>query len=1639
MISGRQSTGGKRRGGCIIPPSWQEFKCDVVPQEALIPEGTKCTILSDNADTSNYVCESGMLVAMQHTNKGTSEHTIPKRALFAILGAVATAIGLAGSAVGIVCAFTECQSSSSSGGTSGNLVYVWSNHQRPKGTGVRAMVDTRIGTPMKEKSKENETELLFTFIITVHLVCVTEANIFHDLEGKVREGKERGGCIIPPSWQEFKCDVVPQEALIPEGTKCTILSDNADTSNYVCESGMLVAMQHTNKGTSEHTIPKRALFAILGAVATAIGLAGSAVGIVCAFTESPNKPPTVECPTVPDQIADKLKETVQVTWTEPTATDPEGQTVDISRSGDPSGSEFEIGSHAILYTTTDNVGYKDTCEIRFRVKVIYCNGSPHVEYGVYKCDTKSHIYGTVCSISCNEGYQLPAHSDAEITCDKNSKSGIWTPFTTVACEKKKCSTPINPCNGKLTCSDPGYEYQSVCHPTCNKGYDTDTTKFIICDVNGWSGQIDDCQDVQRPEFQFCPQTIHKFADRGTSEVAVQWSTPTANDNSQNDETCGSESSVTVKHISGLTSGSTFSTGNHEIIYSATDSSNNAANCSFTVIVEDEYVFVTCKAGYKYGASCSFSCFMSYKLVGDLEVTCERNSSNENAAYWNWTNNTESYCEKLSCPVLPAPVGGALACSTALGNQICTMSCARPNVVPLGTSIEYICNDEQVWLQGIPPNCTDYVHPSNAIKDGELFFYYDGDCSNQSVQNSIKQNFVDVMEHLESSEGWDNICPAYCTVEGVNVTCGAQNGRRRKRSSSDLIVLSFTIISEWQENDVLQGNDNIMTNLSDFMKTKVDEGAFDNPNVTTGDMAVGWSEYYCPEGQAATYSDDDGLCKGCPQGKYLQNEECIDCDQGYYQDEEYHINCTECPDGQSTKQVGSTSLSDCQDTCQPGTFSNTGLVPCSSCPRGKFQPETGAIACLPCPDQMFTLSTGSASQSGCTSIDAIFTSDSGSVLLPIMENEMKNFTLSYIMKHGDSSVQGLQFKLGNFEISAGNLIEMTVGSEYFNYTMAVESFTQWTHIAFTWNQSKRKSEIFINGQKRTAHIFNTSTDAQIEFSTNRILEIKAKAAGWTFTGLVFDNGILSDTLIYQLAENCSSNLSNALLTMNDVFKADTIDTELSFSKCDVNNECKTSPCGNDNICLNEQNGYSCQCLSGYSGANCDVPPDFCKVNGCKNNANCVSNFANYSCVCDSKFTGTFCETQIVHGNWGSWLGWSECSQSCNGGTQYRARYCDDPAPELYGLECSGTNMSSQACNTDLCPVCLSHSTIYSYKNSFNCTSISDSTSCVVTCQDGYSFVRDYQPLDQYECGPQTGHIWNAIPPPCARSDSPRAVRATAAVTYNQVDCSNEESVSDTLNQNLNNLQCVENNTCTVSTSTSGCESRRKHSTATSVQIVIQIYSELSEHPLILEEFYSNNIVSSGLLEVVTAYTDLTMSLHQLNATVVLTIDDKGTIYSADLSSLIIKIDITCPEGTVEQELICDECPFGTYWINGVCVMCPKGTYQDESGQVNCKNCPDGLTTQYIASKNQSECTDDTVTDTPVTESSGNQSVVIVAAVVGSIGTLIVIVSIVYIVRKYRTYMYKERRKEKLKKLSEMKKKQEGTSWSSLNYQPDNFRN
>ncbi|XP_068563703.1 hemicentin-1 [Cebidichthys violaceus] len=58
---------------------------------------------------------------------------------------------------------------------------------------------------------------------------------------------------------------------------------------------------------------------------------------------------------------------------------------------------------------------------------------------------------------------------------------------------------------------------------------------------------------------------------------------------------------------------------------------------------------------------------------------------------------------------------------------------------------------------------------------------------------------------------------------------------------------------------------------------------------------------------------------------------------------------------------------------------------------------------------------------------------------------------------------------------------------------------------------------------------------------------------------------------------------------------------------------------------------------------------------------------------------------VAGNWGSWLPWSPCSESCGKGMQSRIRLCNSPPPAFDGPQCEGTDTQTQVCKERPCPV------------------------------------------------------------------------------------------------------------------------------------------------------------------------------------------------------------------------------------------------------------------------------------------------------------------------------------------------------------------
>ncbi|ESO90272.1 hypothetical protein LOTGIDRAFT_123688 [Lottia gigantea] len=56
---------------------------------------------------------------------------------------------------------------------------------------------------------------------------------------------------------------------------------------------------------------------------------------------------------------------------------------------------------------------------------------------------------------------------------------------------------------------------------------------------------------------------------------------------------------------------------------------------------------------------------------------------------------------------------------------------------------------------------------------------------------------------------------------------------------------------------------------------------------------------------------------------------------------------------------------------------------------------------------------------------------------------------------------------------------------------------------------------------------------------------------------------------------------------------------------------------------------------------------------------------------------------VDGNWGEWSDFSDCSTTCDGGTQNRTRLCDDPEPSNDGATCSPPGSETRSCNTISC--------------------------------------------------------------------------------------------------------------------------------------------------------------------------------------------------------------------------------------------------------------------------------------------------------------------------------------------------------------------
>ncbi|XP_069779875.1 signal peptide, CUB and EGF-like domain-containing protein 2 isoform X2 [Narcine bancroftii] len=119
------------------------------------------------------------------------------------------------------------------------------------------------------------------------------------------------------------------------------------------------------------------------------------------------------------------------------------------------------------------------------------------------------------------------------------------------------------------------------------------------------------------------------------------------------------------------------------------------------------------------------------------------------------------------------------------------------------------------------------------------------------------------------------------------------------------------------------------------------------------------------------------CSCCPAGSCFAPEDCLMCQQGYYQSQAGHVTCLPCSKGAYINLTGSTECQPCESGCYanetgskacrdclPGHFSKANATICKPCAQGLFCNTTRCSECTICSGGEEALSTAATECTGC---------------------------------------------------------------------------------------------------------------------------------------------------------------------------------------------------------------------------------------------------------------------------------------------------------------------------------------------------------------------------------------------------------------------------------------------------------------------------------------------------------------------------------------------------------------------------------------------------------------------------------------------------------------------------------------------------
>ncbi|XP_021378486.1 sushi, von Willebrand factor type A, EGF and pentraxin domain-containing protein 1-like [Mizuhopecten yessoensis] len=356
------------------------------------------------------------------------------------------------------------------------------------------------------------------------------------------------------------------------------------------------------------------------------------------------------------------------------------------------------------------------------------------------------------------------------------------------------------------------------------------------------------------------------------------------------------------------------------------------------------------------------------LWGKYTVTYEARDESDNAAFCSF----DIYVQYGNCSQPKNPINGYQNCDNIYSSYHgCTIGCNDPTAhrIDRYTPNLYTCGPLGSWdpadryQQVGYPSCGQIAEPVRKSLSITLTYPNITTSNCNGIKNTLVQKTHEAIGEINTAYSGNACSQPDCADVIINVSCARATFSLKTTTESTVTVNIPMAEAQWSKSDTSE----VMAAADVMTRYILESSSFDYSTFIPGGMfdlnSFSLSvEDTCPGNNTAI----NDRCVRCGPGNYFNTatKTCLDCPVGEFVDGYGQQSCNPCPAGTTTQSPGSATQTECKASCSAGHYFNINEDKCVKCSIGFYQDKTGQFHCLPCGAGQTTRENGSVAITAC---------------------------------------------------------------------------------------------------------------------------------------------------------------------------------------------------------------------------------------------------------------------------------------------------------------------------------------------------------------------------------------------------------------------------------------------------------------------------------------------------------------------------------------------------------------------------------------------------------------------------------------------------------------------------------------------------